>query len=122
MVLPLRICISMFQRIFIGINEKSDCLFFYVGDIVNLIDNRGGNKMKIEEYWEDKVIYHVTFFIETYKVSGKIELEKITKLLIMTPEITLQGITNLVLAKFKNVSEVISVEEVMDGLLLKETT
>ncbi|CAD5900126.1 hypothetical protein CMALT430_90024 [Carnobacterium maltaromaticum] len=77
--------------------------------------------MRIEDYWVDRIIYNVSFIVESFRGRDEVKFKKINKTLIMPYEATTKEVTELILTRFKDVSEVTLIEEVMDGLSLKET-
>lgn len=75
--------------------------------------------MRIEDFWVDQVIYNVDFMVNVPSGSED-ECKKISKTLIMPNEITLPEIETVIFAKFKRVTEIIRIDEVMDGLSMKD--
>ncbi|WP_317913401.1 hypothetical protein [Carnobacterium maltaromaticum] len=73
--------------------------------------------MKIEDNYKDVVIYNVIFSVAQNKQINKTIILNATM-----DEITEERIEGIVLKTFKNVLEVIKVDEVMDGLLLRDTS
>lgn len=70
--------------------------------------------MKIEDHWKDSFIYCVQFL-----TAEQIE-RKITKFIVLPKKYTSQEIELMVGTKFKNVKKTLFIDELGDGLLLKE--
>lgn len=70
--------------------------------------------MKIEDHWKDSFIYCVQFL-----TAEQIE-RKITKFIVLPKKYSSQEIELMVGTKFKNVKKTLFIDELGDGLLLKE--
>lgn len=69
----------------------------------------------IEEYWRDIVVYSVEFIVKSSNKESRI----IRKMLAFDPVLTEKEIINQIKAKFNNVIDVCSMDELTDVLLLK---
>ncbi|WP_317945309.1 hypothetical protein [Carnobacterium maltaromaticum] len=74
--------------------------------------------MRIEDFWLDKIIYHVRFKVE-YQSEKVIESRILNRTLIIPAEYDESMIENVILTKFKNVKSVLHIDEISEGLLLK---
>lgn len=73
----------------------------------------------IEEYWEDISIYSVEFSSRT-DLNKKWSTRKFRKTLVFPSNITKEEVFRLVPICFHNIDKVLYVDELTDGLLLKE--
>lgn len=70
--------------------------------------------MKIEDHWNDGFIYCVQFL-----TSEQTE-RKITKFIVLPKKYSVTEIDLMVTTKFQNVKQTLFIDELGDGLLLKE--
>lgn len=73
--------------------------------------------MRIEDSYKDVVIYNVIFRVAQNRMINRTIILNAT-----FDGVTEEKIEDIVLKTFKNVLEVIKVDEVMDGLLLRDTS
>lgn len=73
--------------------------------------------MRIEDNYKDVVIYNVIF-----RVAQNKQINRTIILNATFDGVTEEKIEDIVFKTFKNVLEVVKVDEVMDGLLLRETS
>lgn len=84
-------------------------------DIVSNAVDKGEKLMRIEDNYRDVVIYHVVF-----KVKDNRKISRTLILDMLENDIPKTSIEFIVLNTFKDVLEILAIDEVMDGLLLCE--
>lgn len=70
----------------------------------------------IEKYWDDIIVYYVEFTVQTDLYSRR----KHKKILVFHSHISKKDVSHLVFTYFNNIAEVLHVDEVTEGLLLKQ--
>ena len=72
-----------------------------------------GKKMRIEEFWEDKKSYHISFL--------NIDNVIVNRIILLSPEIEEKSeIENIIYSSFGKVKRILEIDEWDDVLLLKE--
>lgn len=71
---------------------------------------------RIEQYWEDIIVYSVEFFT----LSGDDVPRQCRKILVFPCEVTKEDVFHLLPIYFHQVSKVLHVDEISEGLLLKK--
>lgn len=76
---------------------------------------RGGNVMKIEDYWKDVTIYVAEFIVN----QGTAAEKRLSRCLVFDEEVSVHEATNHVKNKFNNVDEILYIDLFDEGLRMK---
>lgn len=75
---------------------------------------------KVEEHWDDKIIYYVVFKAKI-KIGGIEKIEKFSKTLILDPNLDRKQIKNIIHKKLYNIVEIVHIDQLEDCICLKTT-